>query len=187
MKRIVLLFTLILMFLPGMGFVSKKMAFAASREAQLPQASASACATSPSDNNCDGADPNPNCVNDATTVQPAVYLYDQVRTGTSDPIAYIELRWSQTCQSNWARATTYTGITNPQTGVSYSYFITEIEVLRDDGVGEQYVPPFNTTSAWTNMVYAPVRKAEACIQYRITDSNGGSGMNPGTWYCTNFL
>ncbi len=183
MKYKVLLFSLTFAIVLSVLLIPVKSAFASSRMLHIAQASAGACITNPGDSNCDGADPTPNCANDGTNAI-ALYLYDEPDTGSSTtPVALIELRWAPLCQSNWARAYTYTGILNPTNGYTYNYYIYAIKVVRDDGKTEPYGPLNNYTNAWTNMVYAPIRKAEACIQMTMSFTQGGSG--PGdTWYCT---
>lgn len=90
---------------------------------------------------CSGMDPQATgCSADAYTVYTA-YVY-----GTGGA-TYVEVRWSPTCKTNWAR-------TN---GIR-----TNIKAVQDTGYTQGYSTN-NGSYSWSKMIYSPVRHVQACI------------------------
>lgn len=146
---------------------------------------ANSCAGVPNDHNCDGQDPvYQGC---APNAQPAARsaFNVQLPSGYWVPIGVVYLRYSGDCKSNWAHG--YSGY-EYYDGNYYTYYfdLIAVKVVRDDGLTEEYDQTTNT-EGWSNMVYAPVRKAKACI---LIDSGvtypGGGGHGSDDWYCTGF-
>ncbi|KAB8139952.1 DUF2690 domain-containing protein [Chloroflexia bacterium SDU3-3] len=78
------------------------------------------------------------------------YIYD----GAGNNIGYVQLWWSDTCQTNWARVvrtTSYTG---------YSLYASAIRLT--DGVGYGASGGPGSSDVRTLMVYAPVAIVQAC-------------------------
>lgn len=106
------------------------------------------CSIDPNPQNCTGVDPIAGgCGNDAVTLISATI-------GTQ---GYLQLRWSQACQSNWTRV-----VTNGQTATLSAW----TNVYSNDNVGQYYTS--TGTSIWTNMVYAG--NDPAWIQGQINNS-----------------
>lgn len=106
---------------------------------------------------CSGQDPEASgCAADAQTVA----WYD-------DQGARLELRWSPTCQSNWAKFILY-----PQ-GTTYVKDAT-LSAVQDTGYTQSTgVGSFfnnETTTYWTPMIYSPVR----CVKAVYNAQNGFS-------------
>lgn len=90
---------------------------------------------------CSGQDPMAtNCAADAYTVASAgVYgTYGQ---------QYVEIRWSPTCKTNWARANFPTG---------------NIKAVQETGYTAGYGNS-NGSVAWSRMIYSPVLRVKAVI------------------------
>ncbi|MFF4802466.1 hypothetical protein ACFY1U_29350 [Streptomyces sp. NPDC001351] len=130
-------------------------------------ASASACAANPSKNNCDHVDPtdgNRVCMRNTWEVSgyPVVPKYDVNYGGKPVPVR-VELWWSETCKSNWARvvSTGYSGRA-------------EVSVWRkSDGKADQYTHDMTASGTWsalyTNLMYAASPdQADACAQDQST-------------------
>lgn len=105
-------------------------------------------------NGCTGLDPNATgCSADATTL-----LSKNIVNSSGQSIGKIELRWSPTCQTNWARVTSFIG--SAPLGASV-----EREAGVDGPFAEECVPTCDTfvtaTSAFTDMVWAPDVAASA--------------------------
>lgn len=101
-----------------------------------------------SGNGCNNKDPiQTGCVNGAYTVQTGVLAS-----------AFIELRYSPTCKTNWARVES-----RGNNGDVYLVLIQRIDGLAYGAKG--LVGPI----AWSNMVYAPIAKARACVSINGND------------------
>jgi hypothetical protein len=88
---------------------------------------------------CDGQDPvQTGCVNGAYTVA-SDYIYE-----SGVVIGRVDLRYSPTCKTNWARTISYIG---PET--------IDAVITRDD-VGEHFNEYLgNVSNVYTDMIYAP--------------------------------
>ena len=96
---------------------------------------------------CNGRDPQTTgCAADAYTVQTAVFSN-----------AFVELRYSPTCKTNWGRVRSRIG-TN----------FLSARIQRIDGLRYTFSGG-NFTIAWSAMVYAPVMKARACGGVQVID------------------
>ncbi len=127
---------------------------------------------------CNGTDPAATgCADNASTVI-SNDIYDQ----TGSLIGLVELRWSNTCSTNWTRGSQYIGCGsfnciqnwmatlwwhNPKTGACEDW---------------NYPGSANVTTFWSNQEYAPVLnvESEAYVQY---NSNGDNYY--GTGYVAN--
>ena len=144
---------------------------------------ADACAAHANDYNCDGQDPlYQGCRPSASIV--ASYT-PFVKIGNSwEPIGTAFLKWSDNCESNWAYGNSgynyYDG-----SYYTYHFVLDVVKVVRNDGLTEEY-DQTTDTEGWSNMVYAPVRTAKACIRILswATFPGGGGGGVSDTWYCT---
>jgi hypothetical protein len=104
-------------------------------------APASAAAVTCYGDYCSGKDPQTTgCAADARTIFLS-YVY-----GTGGG-TWVEVRWSDTCRTNWAR-------TN---GVR-----TNIEAVQDTGYRQGYSAN-NGAYSWSRMIYSPVRHVQGCI------------------------
>ena len=104
-------------------------------------APASAAAVTCYGDYCSGKDPQASgCAADARTIYLA-YVY-----GTGGG-TWVEIRWSDTCKTNWAR-------TN---GVR-----TNIKAVQDTGYTQGYSAN-NGSYSWSKMIYSPVRHVKGCI------------------------
>ncbi len=119
---------------------------------------------------CSGRDPqSTGCAADATTVAWADV------TG-----ARLELRWSPTCKTNWARYQQY-----PR-GWFMGNVPLEMRAVQDTGYTQRLSYGVNGTptgTTWTPMIYSPVRRVRAEMVYQCTgvgDCAIGSitGQNP---------
>ena len=109
--------------------------------------SQNACANNPNDANCNGQDPiNQGCNADAYTVSNGTV---NIKDSQNTVIGYIELRYSNKCKSNWTRVTSLIG--------SKTLWA---RIERDDGLNYTFQIN-NTNTLYTDMVFAPVRKALA--------------------------
>lgn len=103
-----------------------------------------------SGNGCNGVDPNTTpCASDAVSVAGATRSI--FRNGTSIVIGQVELRWSASCGTNWARVSRTDG------AFAEGMYAT---ITRSDGVS---YTDFHTgfSSIWSRMVYAPTVCAAA--------------------------
>lgn len=103
-----------------------------------------------SGNGCNGVDPNTTpCASDAVSVAGATRSI--FRNGTSIVIGQVELRWSASCGTNWARVSRTDGAT------ADGMYAT---IRRSDGAT---YTDFHTgfSSIWSRMVYAPTVCAAA--------------------------
>lgn len=106
------------------------------------------CYQDPSDYNCTGydpGDPNQMCTN-PYTIAPAT----PIKTADGTEVASIEIRFSNACQSNWARITVVPPINNWQ--INFSVTIHRSLDGRSFSDGSF---PENYTQVYTDMVYAP--------------------------------
>lgn len=113
---------------------------------------ASACKTNPSDNTCDGVDPQTSgCAADAYTVSGGT---------ATGPAGTVELRYSPSCKTNWGR------VLQPNGNIT-------VFVIREDGAS-RYSVEYNwpTTPIWSPMLYAPVQRAQAGYDWHCCDSGG---------------
>jgi uncharacterized membrane protein len=120
---------------------------------------------------CSGKDPsttgtggNP-CQNGARTVASTEVWLQYVTPGMEmvyewRKVGFLELRWSDRCQTNWARLTTYQGsylqwlrIRQEPDGTGYSQEYKTSGYTGNTGVG----------TFWTNMIYSPVKKTRAYV------------------------
>lgn len=95
---------------------------------------------------CSGQDPqNTGCANGAYTTK----HYD---FGTAD----LQVRWSPTCQTNWARLVVYGVVPNFRGGTLYA--------IQDTGYTQQTGVPNSGNMAatyWTPMIYSPVHQVKS--------------------------
>ena len=90
---------------------------------------------------CSGQDPESSgCSADAYTIF-TEYVY-----GTYGA-SYVEIRWSPTCKTNWARANSVT---------------TNIKAVQDTGYTQGYAAN-NGSVSWSKMIYSPVKHVQGCI------------------------
>lgn len=109
---------------------------------------------------CSGLDPQQTgCANDAYTV--ASY---------NEAAASLQLRWSPTCKTNWARLVVY------PTGNSHAFNYGALVAHQDTGYEQSTSTPIVTgttssTTFWTPMIYSPVHcvKAEFFNQFHTYD------------------
>ncbi|WP_158691136.1 DUF2690 domain-containing protein [Streptomyces sp. 351MFTsu5.1] len=94
---------------------------------------------------CSGQDPaDSGCAADAVTV-----------SEVADEVASLQLRWSPTCKTNWARLIVYkTGKKLSPQGGLYAHQETGYEQSR-------YVPIGTGGTYWTPMIYSPHKKVRA--------------------------
>lgn len=123
---------------------------------------------------CDGKDATPTgCAVGAYTAVTA-----PIRGFDGKQIGLVELRASNSCGTNWARATSYDGPKN----------IT-VRVESQDGRAVGGTVP-NTTQAYSFMLYGPTTPARACGYFvpEFIPSNGGAAAYSGPVYgaCTNY-
>lgn len=111
-------------------------------------ADGSTCASSPSRENCDSKDPQQQgCSGDAYTVTGGSA---DIKDRNGVVIGKVELRYSNTCQSNWCRVQSLIG------AASLS------GTINREGGGSSSAKFDNVSSMYTDMVYAPEKKAQAC-------------------------
>jgi hypothetical protein len=124
-------------------------------------ASAPACASSPSHANCDGAPPGAGCTSGSHYVVVSNPLID--KSGHSSwSYGYVQLWWSDTCQTNWARVViNVTGSWRIQT-VVFRFSGSPRDVVTDyDGGAGAYQ---------SGMIYSP--DSLACADGDIVTSAG---------------
>jgi hypothetical protein len=103
-----------------------------------------------SGNGCNGVDPNTTpCASDAVSVAGATR--NIFRNGTSILIGQVELRWSASCGTNWARVSRTDG------AIGDGMYGT---IRRSDGVSYTDFHS-GSSSMWSRMVYAPTVCAAA--------------------------
>jgi len=101
---------------------------------------------------CSGQDPQvTGCAADAQTV-----AWEDL------PGARLEVRWSPTCKTNWARYQQY-----PRGWYMGNVPVT-LRAVQDTGYMQSHVygennPPAEGTTTWTPMIYSPVHKVRAEI------------------------
>jgi hypothetical protein len=103
--------------------------------------------------------------------------YEQSCGGSSlqhvgTPYGWVELWWSNSCQSNWAKGASTVG----------GWTIYRIQVNRNSGTngGAKTIEDIpNTTTWYTNIVYSPNNSDYACVSY----FNASTGATTG-FYCT---
>lgn len=101
----------------------------------VPSASAATCYG----DYCSGVDPlSSGCANDAYTVATG-YVYG------SGGSAWVEIRWSPTCQTNWARAN---GVTS------------NVRADQAGGYSQGYSTN-NGAHSWSRMIYSPAKCVKA--------------------------
>jgi hypothetical protein len=107
---------------------------------------------------CSGQDPSAtHCGDDAYTV-----------TAYNDSYASLQLRWSPTCKTNWARLVVY------PTGTSHAFTYGSLFAHQDTGYEQSTNTPIVTgtttsTTFWTPMIYSPTHcvKAVFYAQYHV--------------------
>ena len=114
-------------------------------------------------NGCNGLDPATTpCASDAVTVQTkSIYAN---KAGQSTNVGYVQLRWSGSCQTNWARVTRTDG-----------FYLEGMNarVTRNDG--RSYLASrMGETTIWSPMVYAP--NPYCARAYGLIDLSSVSGM-----------
>lgn len=130
---------------------------------------------------CNGTWPDQtHCADDAITV-----LSANINTTTST-VGKVELRWSPTCQTNWARVTSYIGtigligMVQRDNGPDGSYLCYDNP---HPGLCNSSSPWINATVLFTQQVYAPNNNASASgIIVQGSFSWFGCVANPG-WFC----
>lgn len=99
---------------------------------------------------CNGQDPIAmGCANDAYTAR------SQALYRAGEQIGTVEMRWSPSCQTNWARASFIYGATNPT-----------VELWTPNVNGskvQSYTYTGTTYSVYGNMYYAPGVWVSACV------------------------
>ena len=132
-----------------------------SPEDEQAAASLRSALTSCSGNGCNGLDPSTTtCQYDATTVR----AIDIFRNGTNLKIGYVELRWSNTCGTNWSRVS--------RTDGAYAESMTA-RVRRADGLS--YTDPYTGAGPmWSRMVYA---RGVCAWAWGLVDQSWTSGSN----------
>src|SRR5690349_11402154 len=94
---------------------------------------------------CSGKDPESSgCSADGVTVASGP-LWGTFNT-------YVELRWSPTCKTNWARIPATYGTSQPQALVAYQC---------PTGYQQVGVSASNSTWSWSRMIYSPVKSVKA--------------------------
>ncbi|WP_079149164.1 DUF2690 domain-containing protein [Streptomyces agglomeratus] len=107
---------------------------------------------------CSGRDPvQTHCADDAYTV-----------TSYNDASASLQLRWSPTCGTNWARLVVY------PTGTLHAFAYGSLWAVQDTGYSQSINTSFvfgkrTPTTFWTPMIYSPSRcvKAEFYGQFSL--------------------
>lgn len=168
MKRFSMLFTSCLLVATLFGLFSYGVAFAAPVAHSIANTT---CASAPSDGNCTGQDPiAQGCSGDAFTVTAGTYYIKDDRGVT---IGEADLRYSTTCQSNWAKLIQYN---------SSCYVLGSVWVIRPAGQYPYAKELYNATfsgcggSGYTDMVYAPgTVQAQSCGSI---DGFFGGGCGP---------
>lgn len=115
---------------------------------------------------CDGKDPvQMGCANDATTVAQRSYY-----NVSGEFIVKVELRWSNTCKTNWAKASYWTSVYQPTV---------ELWSPNPSGTRRQtYTYPGYTQYTYGDMYYAPSESISACVT---------NVPNNGDRFCTNLV
>lgn len=159
----------------GIPLISALPAHAASFP---PTGSGAACAANPSTANCDGVDPtddNGICLSNSRLVTagyPIVPHYDQ-NYGSGPVAVQVQLWWSQTCQSNWARivSTGYSGAS-----VTVDLWRKAVSGVQPGGY-QGYTHYLTASGYWsvlyTSLLYSP-GPSEACA----TDNATWGGCGP---------
>ncbi len=131
---------------------------------------------------CSGQDPqDTGCANGAKTVAEARVKvhYTQVGgdpAGRDEDIGKVELRWSPTCQTNWARFT-----------AERSSYVSQVWVTQDTNyrqikVTKGLIGNTEPGTFWTPMIYSPVRKAAARVVCVGSTPDGSCGwLNETAW------
>jgi len=113
---------------------------------------ASQCQLSPSHANCDGKDPSAtNCSDDGKTIGSSG-IWDG---GTE--VALVDLRWSNTCQTNWARVTDYASTTYTWAELENNH-----DTISSTTYGINCGPQSSGNVCYTVMYYAPTENMMAC-------------------------
>ncbi len=121
---------------------------------------ANACAAVPNDHNCDGQDPiYQGCIPSVRPITKVVF--DGEANGVTVEFGAAELKYSTDCKSNWAKGYTIDQQFTDTTGTVFDLLLREVDIVRSDGLDEPYY--VYASEGYTNMVYAPVLKAKACI------------------------
>ncbi len=103
------------------------------------------CPGNPSDLTCDRREPTAaGCANDAFTVDTATIV-----NAAGQTVGWVDLRYSNVCQSNWSRVRSNVGTTT-----LYA------KAVREDGMTVRMLG--NASTLWTNMIYAPSAAVKAC-------------------------
>ncbi len=119
-------------------------------------AAADAGAVTCSGDYCSGQDPQAaGCAADAYTV---------VSARIPGTYSYIELRWSPTCKSNWARVPS-------SWGTAYPGNLSAVQ--RSTGYRQVGVVSSNNDYSWTRMIYSPT----LCVYAAWTGSPGSVGTS----------
>jgi hypothetical protein len=99
---------------------------------------------------CSGRDPvQTGCANDAYTV-----------TSYNDAYASLQLRWSPTCKTNWARLVVYP--TGNWSAFNYGLLVAHQDTGYEQSTDTPIVTGTTTsTTFWTPMIYSPVHCVKA--------------------------
>ena len=133
-----------------MAVVAIAMALVAGTNLVRPPA-ASAAVTCYGDY-CSGQDPMAtHCSDDGRTVAATDVYYRPFVSQTARYAGYLELRWSPTCKTNWARFT-------PQAGFNY-----RLQAVQPETGYTQTQNANSWQSAWTSQIYSPAKCVYAYI------------------------
>lgn len=142
------------------------------------------CAQYPSTTYCDGQDPIAGgCSGDAYTVTSASItgLLNQNGTLKIVTVGEVDLRYSPTCASNWARAVLYTSDSQVQQEIGgFADFNATIKRCTD---GKTFTATTSTdayplnTNIYGDMVYAPTAPADASATTDFPSSDGDTGCH----------
>lgn len=118
--------------------------------AMAPSASAVSCYG----DYCSGQDPAATGCSAGSVTVSATNVYMNYWLSQGHYVGYLELRWSPTCKTNWARFT-------PQAGFSY-----RVEAIQPEtGYTQSWnAGPWQT--AWTSQIYSPVK----CVYARVVST-----------------
>jgi hypothetical protein len=130
-------------------------------ESQAAAATVYSCAAKPSDQNCDDIFPGGPCMSDHHYVVDSSPLVRQGDGVANWAFGYIQLWWSDNCQTNWARL-----VVNTTQGNDYLALVQRQNPF--DDVGQYYDPGFGNFHGpgayLSQMAYAPDSKACALGQ-----------------------
>lgn len=114
------------------------------------------CVSMPNADNCNGEDPNRtvngrSCATDGQTIASFVVQ----NTGDGTTIEYVELRWSNTCKSNWVRITSNAWINPGSVNAKLDNYCSGDSNFQKPTFSVIINNPHVGDVAWTPMIYAP--------------------------------